>query len=210
VTWVVYQLERGSGQVQNVFSKLFPAAQFAFVVAYGVTQPLLPPAFLEPTTLTWHAIGIFRSLGWYALLPLVAYAPFAARRHREGDDGRVWRWLILFGWAWIVFCSIRGGGDQWDNPRYRVIFLGVHALVAARAWLWWMEDRDPWLPRVLAAEILCLALWTQWYLARYYLIGIHFPSMVVMGMSIVVVAAILIGGALWDRWRAAGSHSSTA
>ena len=82
VTWVILQLERGSGQVQNVFSKLFPAAQFVFVVAYGVTQPLLPPALLEPTTATWHIIGILRSVGWYAVLPLLLYAPIALWRGR--------------------------------------------------------------------------------------------------------------------------------
>ena len=63
VKWVIYELERGSGQVQNVFSKMNPLAQFLFVVGYGVVQPVLPPAFFEPTTLTWHIIAILRSAG---------------------------------------------------------------------------------------------------------------------------------------------------
>ena len=201
VDWVVYQLERGSGQVQNVFSKLFPAAQFVFVVAYGVTQPLLPPAILEPTTLTWHAIGIVRSLGWYLVLPLLAYAPFAVRRREPGVPRRVWSWLILFSWLWIILSAVRAGGDQWDNPRYRLIFFGIQALAASAAWLWWRADRDAWLPRIIAAEILCLLLFGQWYLARYYLIGIHFPIMVVMSMCIVGVISIFLGGALWDKRR---------
>jgi len=194
-------LERGSGQVQNVFSKLFPAAQFVFVVAYGVTQPLLPPAILEPTTLTWHAIGIVRSLGWYLVLPLLAYAPFAVRRREPGVPRRVWSWLILFSWLWIILSAVRAGGDQWDNPRYRLIFFGIQALAASAAWLWWRADRDAWLPRIIAAEILCLLLFGQWYLARYYLIGIHFPIMVVMSMCIVGVISIFLGGALWDKRR---------
>jgi 4-amino-4-deoxy-L-arabinose transferase-like glycosyltransferase len=201
VGWVVYQLERGSGQVQNVFSKLFPAAQFLFVVAYGITQPLLPPAFLEPTTITWHAIGILRSLGWYIVLPLLAYAPIAVWRREAGVQRRLWAWLVAFSWLWILVAAVRAGGDQWDNPRYRLIFFGIQALAASAAWLSWRADRDAWLPRIVAAEILCLLLFGQWYLARYYLIGIHFPIMVVMSMCIIVVLLILGGGAVWEHRR---------
>lgn len=199
VSWVIFQLERGSGQVQNVFSKLFPAAQFVFVVAYGVTQPLLPPALLEPTTLTWHVIGLLRSIGWYLVLPLLAYAPFGIRRLPTGQSRNTWAWLTAFSWLWILICSVRAGGDQWDNPRYRLIFFGIQALVAAAAWMWWRADHDPWLPRILASEVLCLLLFGQWYVARYYLIGVHFPIMMVMGMCLVGVLAIMLGGALWDR-----------
>jgi hypothetical protein len=201
VTWVIYQLERGSGQVQNVFSKLSPAAQFIFVVAYGVTQPLLPPAFFEPTTTTWHLIGIFRSVGWYLLLPLLLYAPFGIWKAENGAARRVWLWLTAFVWLWILICAVRAGGDQWDNPRYRLIFFGIQALVAARAWLAGRAGDDPWLPRVVAAEIVCLLLFGQWYVARYYLLGIHFPIMVVMGVSVVSVLLIFVGGSVWDRLR---------
>ncbi len=63
VKWVIYLLERGSGQIQNVFSKMNPLMQFLFVVGYGIAQPVLPPAFFAPTTLTWHIIGVFRAAG---------------------------------------------------------------------------------------------------------------------------------------------------
>ncbi|HEY5982682.1 MAG TPA: hypothetical protein VIU38_04355 [Anaerolineales bacterium] len=202
VSWVVYQLERGSGQVQNVFVKLFPAAQFAFVVAYGVTQPLLPPAFLEPTTLTWHLIGIGRSVGWYLILPLLLYAPFAAKRLEAGAARRLWTWMIAFSWIWIMICSIRAGGDQWDNPRYRLIFFGVQALIASVAWLWWRKARDPWLPRIVAVEVICLLLFGQWYVARYFLIGVHLPVLLVVALSMTAFLVVIGGGALWDRYHA--------
>lgn len=202
VSWVIYQLERGSGQIQNVFSKLNPVLQFLFVVGYGVTQPVLPPAFLEPTTLTWHAIAIARSVGWYLVLPLLIYAPVSLRRLLDVPQRRIWTFLWIFSWIWIVICAIRAGGDQWDNPRYRLIFFGFQALVAAFAWLSWRNARDPWLPRILAAEVLCLVIFGQWYLARYYLIGIHFPIMVVLGMSMMVVVVIFVGGGVWDRLQA--------
>ena len=201
VNWVIYQLERGSGQVQNVFSKLGAGAQFLFVVGYGITQPVLPPAFLEPTTFTWHLIAIFRALGWYLVLPLLVYAPMAMRRLKVGGERRVWMWLLGFSWAWIVICSIRAGGGQWDNPRYRLIFEGFQALVVAFAWLSWRQQRDSWLPRVVLAEIICLALFGEWYLARYYLIGIHLPILVVLSLSVAGVVLIILGGRVWDLVR---------
>lgn len=199
VNWVIYQLETGSGQVQNVFSKLNPFVQFLFVVGYGVAQPVLPPAFFEPTTLTWHAIAIFRALGWYLLLPLLLYAPFAAWRTMPGAERRSWTWLVGFSWLWIVICAIRGGGSQWDNPRYRLIFLGLESVAAVYAWISWRQRRDSWFPRIVLIEILCLVLFGQWYLARYYLVGIHFPILLVLGLCLTCLAAVLLGGWVWDR-----------
>ncbi len=202
VKWVIYDLERGSGQIQNVFSKMNPLAQFLFVVGYGIAQPVLPPAFFAPTTLTWHIIGIFRAVGWYLMLPLLIYAPIAAWRAKPGVERRTWIWLSVFAWAWIMICSIRAGGDQWDNPRYRLIFFDVEALVVGFAWVWWREQKDSWLPRIVALEMLCVLLFGQWYLARYYRIGIHLPIMAVLSISLGTTALIFLGGWLWDGVRA--------
>jgi len=208
VGWVIYQLEHGSGQIQNVFSKLGAPAQFVFVVGYGITQPVLPPAFFEPTTTTWRVIAIGRALGWYAVLPLLLYAPVALRHVPAGSGRRAWAWLTIFSWAWIVICAIRAGGDQWDNPRYRLIFFGIEALIAALAWLTWRDTRDPWLPRILAAEMWCVLIFGQWYVARYYLIGVHLPIMVVLSLCITGVVVVLGAGAIWDM-RAARRHSAS-
>jgi hypothetical protein len=102
---------------------------------------------------------------------------------------------------WVLICAVRAGGDQWDNPRYRLIFLGIQAVVAARAWLAWREGRDPWLFRVVAAEVICLLLFGQWYVARYFLVGVHLPIMIVMGLSLLTVLIIFGGGTAWDHWR---------
>jgi hypothetical protein len=201
VKWVIYELERGSGQIQNVFSKMNPAAQFLFVIGYGVAQPVLPPAFFEPTTLTWHVIAVGRAIGWYMVLPILLYAPVAAWRSRDAGERRTWIWLSAFAWAWILICAIRAGGDQWDNPRYRLIFFGVQALAAAHAWISWRESRDAWLPRIVGLEIVCVLLFGQWYVARYYHIGIHLPILVVLSLSLSFAALILLGGWVWDGIR---------
>jgi hypothetical protein len=201
VKWVIYQLARGSGQVENVFSKMNPLAQFLFVVGYGIAQPVLPPAFFDPTTLTWHIIAIFRALGWYLVLPFLLYAPFAAWRSGQARERRLWLWLTAFSWIWIVVCAIRAGGTQWDNPRYRLIFFGIEALVIGYAWLWWLDHRDAWLPRILALEVLCLLLYGEWYLARYESIGVHIPILFVIVISLMFVVFVFVGGWLWDRLR---------
>jgi hypothetical protein len=200
VRYVIYELERGSGQVQNVFSRINPLAQFLFVIGYGIAQPVLPPAFFEPTTIVWRIIAIFRAVGWYILLPLLLYAPIAAWKSGEGHERRLWLWLSAVSWIWILACAIRAGGDQWDNPRYRLIFFGWQALVAGQAWTWWRDHRDAWLPRILTLEVLCVLLYGQWYLARYNSIGIHLPIMLVIAISLVFVVLILVGGLVWDRW----------
>lgn len=201
VKWVIYELERGSGQIQNVFSKMNPLAQFLFVIGYGIAQPVLPPAFFEPTTLTWHMIAIARSVGWYLVLPFLLYASIAALRAQEPAERRTWWWLSAFSWAWILICAIRAGGDQWDNPRYRLIFFGVQAILAGYAWITWRAHRDAWLPRILAVELVCVLVFGQWYVARYYLVGIHLPILVVLSLCISLTVVILAGGWLWDRFR---------
>ena len=106
-----------------------------------------------------------------------------------------------------MICSIRAGGSQWDNPRYRLIFFGWQALVAGYAWLWWREHRDNWLPRIVGLEIFCLLFYSQWYLARYYQIGLHLPIMFVLGLSLAVFVLTFMGGWLWDIWRTGKKHA---
>jgi peptidoglycan/LPS O-acetylase OafA/YrhL len=130
------------------------------------------------------------------------YAPISAWRSIPGPARRLWLWLSAFAWAWIVICAIRAGGSQWDNPRYRLIFFAIEALVAGYAWVWWRDHRDAWLPRILALESLCVLLFGQWYLARYNRVGIHLPIMLVLGLSLAIVVLIVAGGWLWDRRKA--------
>ena len=68
--------------------------------------------------------------------------------------------------AWIVFASLRAAGDQWDNPRYRAMLLLFQALLAARAWVYWRDSRNPWMVRILAIEAIFVGLFTYWYIVR--------------------------------------------
>ena len=160
IKWDVYQLERGSGWVQKLFGEMGASARLAFVAFYGLTQPVLPAAFIEPTTLVWRIVAILRALGWYALMPLFFYGFFAAWNTPSKRERQTWLWLGIVVWVWLVLVSLRAGGDLWDNPRYRVILLAVQALFAGYAWSRWRAQRDVWLVRIYAVEGIFLIFFT--------------------------------------------------
>jgi hypothetical protein len=195
VQWDIHQLERGSGWVQKLFNEMPEWLRPIFVMVYGITQPVLPATFIEPTTPLFRALYIFLSLGWYALVPLLFYAPIAAFRTSRAAARRLWLWLTAVTWLWIIVSALRGGADQWDNPRYRGILIVIQALVAAYAWV----HRDRWLVRWLSVEGVFLVVFTQWYVSRYYHLGGQLPFGVMVLLIVVIAAVILIGGWWWDR-----------
>ena len=202
IKWDIYQLERGSGWVQKLFEEMPASIHIPFVTGYGLTQPVLPAAIIEPTTLTWKILGILRAAGWYALAPFLLYGLFTLPKQDTPLTRRIWTWFGLGSWFWIVLASLRAGGDQWDNPRYRVIFLALQALFAAQAWMMHRERRDAWLPRLLTVEVIFLAFFTQWYASRYYVrFGtLSFGAMVVWILSL--SAIVIISGIIQDRKKA--------
>ncbi len=199
VKWDVYQLERGSGWVQKLFDEMPEWLRLPFVVVYGIFQPVLPAAFIEPTTLTWHIIGIARSLGWYLFWPLLLYAFIAAWKNEDRRERRLWSWITVISWLWIILTALRGGGDQWDNPRYRAILLLWQALAAGYALTRFRLRSDSWLVRIFLIEGIFLAFFTQWYLSRYFLIGGQIPFGWMVGLIIGCSLIVLVGGEVWDR-----------
>jgi hypothetical protein len=212
VKWDVYQLERGSGWVQKLFDQMPKWVHLPFVMAYGVLQPVLPAALFEPTTLIWKIIAILRALGWYVLLPVLILsfvAATAAGRRPERVEGseakrKVFLWLSFVVWFWILFTSLRGGGDQWDNPRYRTILFLWQAILAGYVWAWWRETRNAWLPRVVLMEIVFLLFFGQWYANRYYYFGGQLPFGAMVAVILGLWGLIFLGGWWLDRRRRIG------
>ena len=195
----VYQLERGSGWVQKLFDVMPAWLRLPFVMVYGVFQPVLPAAFVEPTTLTWRVIGILRAVGWYALLPLLILPVVAAAGDRSRRTRKLWMWITVSAWMWILLTALRGGGDQWDNPRYRAILFLWQAILAGYSLAWWRETKTPWPGRVITMEVVFLFFFSLWYAYRYYHVGwsLAFGTMVAIILGFWVV--ILLGGWMWDR-----------
>ncbi|MFN3741770.1 MAG: hypothetical protein ACK4VW_03735 [Anaerolineales bacterium] len=197
VRWGAYQLERSSGWVQKLFREMPPVLQLPFVTGYGVLQPILPAALVEPALPIRKGIAIGRALGWYTLLPLLLFASSAVWK-TPAPERRRWMAFFLIVWTWIVIAALRGGGDQWDTPRYRLFFLTFQALLAIYAW----EHRNQWWPRVLGIEAFAILVFLQWYLSRYYHLGGRLPFPAMIGLILTFALAVLLGGWFWDRKKA--------
>jgi hypothetical protein len=198
--WDMQHLAQGSGIVQYFLKVLPQPLQTPFLISYGVTQPLLPAALIEPTVFLWRIISTLRAAGWYLLLPMLFYGVFVAVKTTDEQDRPVLLWLELVIWIWIILVSARAGADQWDNPRYRVIMLPWQAIVVAYAWHFWREHRDRWLPRIIAVEIAFLLPVLAWYAGRYYALP---KTSVFVYLAVALVAGILIvaGDMAYQHWR---------
>jgi len=197
----VYQLVDSSGWVQKLFDEMPAWMRLPFVTIYGVLQPVLPAVFIEPTTLTWRLIGIGRALGWYAMLPLLVYAFIAAWENENPRERFLWIWVTSISWFWIFITALRGGGDQWDNPRYRAMLLVWQALAAGYALTHFRLTSDAWFKRILLVEFIFLGFFTQWYLSRYFHIGGQLPFGVMVLLIIGSSFIVLVGGAWRDYSR---------
>jgi hypothetical protein len=201
MAWDVYQLERDSGMIQYLFREVLnPQLKLPFIFIYGLLQPVLPAAIFDTSSWLWQTVGILRSLGWYLLLPLLGFSLVAILRSEHGEGRLAWLWLFIFNWSWIAISVLRAGGDQWDNPRYRLIFLGFQALLAGKAWLYYRASHDPWLPRIGMIELVFILLFADWYAARYFP-SVPAFSFKVMLLVIIAISVMIVLGGLWLDWR---------
>lgn len=204
VKWDAYQLERSSGWVQKLFDEMPEWMRLPFVAVYGILQPVLPAAVFEPDNPFWQVIYIVRAAGWYLLLPMLIMSFGAGAGQGSGRKRNVILWLALLAWTWILLSALRGGGDTWDNPRYRAILFVWEAVLAGVVWVWWREMRNAWVGRVLACEAVFLLVFSQWYASRYFHWGgkLEFPIMITL---IIVLWGIILGlGWRLDKTRARG------
>ena len=202
VRWDVYQLERDSGMIQYLFKNVLPPSlKIPFVFVYGLLQPVLPAAIFDAANGFWQIVGILRSLGWYLLVPLLIFSFQDIWKSARKSKNYAWVWLFLFAWIWIFISSLRAGGDQWDNPRYRTIFLAFQMLLASRAWLNYRQTRNPWFIRIILVEAGFVAIFSLWYASRYlsFIAPLSFPVMV--GLILVYSFGVLVGGWILDRRR---------
>ena len=197
--WDTLVTVRESGRVQFHLESLPNWLHFPFILVYGVLQPVLPAAMAAPAPWIWRGLGVFRALGWYALLPLLGYVLIRVWRTAPERKKRWMILIILMVWGWILVASARAGGDQWDNPRYRTIFLPWMALSAGWGVTYAQETRDRWLVRSLIVEGIFLAFFTQWYFSRYYptMPRLEFFSMI--AVILILSLFVILGGWLWDR-----------
>ena len=188
-----YASRHASGWVYRQFTIMPGWAQFPFLITYGVFRPLLPSALIASGLPLWKAVGITRALGWTSVLVLLLYASFLTLRGK-GQRGLVAA-LLLVSWGTILVASFRGGGDLWDNPRYRVTFAGVQVALAAWAWYKQREIADPWLRRAFGAAVAMVFWFVIWYLRRY--IGLEWGLVEIQDVAGLGLATAILYW-IWD------------
>ena len=144
-------------------------------------------------------IGFLRGLGWYVLIPLLILSFGAAAGSRSSKSRNLILWLALFSWTWILLAALRGGGDLWDNPRYRTIMFLWQSILTGYVWVWWRETRNVWLPRIFAMEGVFLLVFTQWYASRYYHWGGQLPFAVMVALILGLWGLIVVLSWWQDR-----------
>jgi hypothetical protein len=199
IHWDTLKTIESSGMVQYLLESLPEFLHLPFIIVYGIFQPVLPAAIGVPAPWIWKSLGLFRAVGWYAVLPLKAYAAFRLWRDESKTRKRWLLIMVLVVWAWILISSLRAGGDQWDNPRYRTILLPWIAVIGGWAIDFALKTRDRWLTRLLIIEGVFVAFFTEWYISRY-LSDIPRLEMPVMVLIILVLSlGVVICGWIWDR-----------
>jgi hypothetical protein len=193
-----YLTVQSSGILQVVLKAIGRKYQLQIVGAYGLTQPLFPAAVVALSNAFASTITILRSLGWYLLAPILVFGFFASWKAKPARDRRVLIWLTTISLIWILVSSFRAGGDMWDNPRYRTIFLPWLALIAGWVWDWVFSRKNPWLWRLYLIEFLFIMVFMNFYLVRYAHIGVKISIYTNFGLMIGLTLLVLGAGLLHD------------
>jgi hypothetical protein len=197
LAWAEYNkmVVAGGGDLfQTVLVTMDRTVAFLLAALYGLLQPVLPAAIGHRNLTTgggsfWQALGIYRGLGWYLLLPVLIYGSLKSLRGMLSRKPEFILGVIF--WAIAIIGSFRAFGDQWDNPRYRLFALIPMALLAAWAWIEWREKRDPWFLRITIPFAVATVGLTVWYLLRDYA-GVKFPIAPSLAGLIALTAAAFV------------------
>jgi 4-amino-4-deoxy-L-arabinose transferase-like glycosyltransferase len=198
-SWDILETIKTSGRVQYVFESIPEKYQVPFVIAYGLTRPVLPAAIVDPSLPIWRIIAILRGVGWYGIAPLLVYSIIVVWKAKEPADRRILAWLSICVVIWLLVSSARAGGDDWDNPRYRSIFLVYITLLCGWAWDYFRRNKDAWLGRFYLIEAIFLGFFLEWYISRYYQVVGRLPFEEMLIWVAGLAMFVIIGGIVWDR-----------
>jgi hypothetical protein len=198
-SWDILDTIETSGRVQYVFESIPEKLQIPFVIAYGLTRPVLPAAIVDVSVPIWRTIAIARGTGWYGIAALLVYALIVVWKTKDPADRRILVWLSICTVIWLLVSSTRAGGDDWDNPRYRSIFLVYIALLCGWAWDYARKNKDAWLGRFYLIEVIFLGFFLEWYISRYYQVVGRLPFERMLLWVAGLAITVLVGGVVWDR-----------
>jgi hypothetical protein len=194
-----YLVERQSGMIQKLVQGAGKQAMLPIILVYGFAQPVLPATIVDPAVWFWRLFNILRSLGWYVLAFFLIYNLVITFTKKTYPKQAVRIWLTLAVFAWILISAANAGGDMWDNPRYRTMFLVYQALLAAWAIWWALTTKDTWFWRWLAVEGVFVLAFLEWYVSRYYPAIPHLSIWTMIILTLLGCGLILVGGWVWDH-----------
>lgn len=163
--WEKRAVALSSGWFNKILNRSPEWMHIWLVLGYGTVQPFLPAALIATGNWLWRVIALWRSIGWTLMLILLLYAPFHALKNIK--EKLIPAGVTFIVWSAILLAAFRGGGDQWDNPRYRVVFVVLQASLVAWVWIRHKESFDPWLRRIIIGSGFVVAWFIPWYLRRY-------------------------------------------
>lgn len=193
--------ESESGLIAYILDIVGKGLRFPFVLLYGLIQPVLPAALVYQTLPIWKAIAIFRATGWYIAIPFLIYGIVPVYRFSKREKSWGLFWLIAILVIWILVSSARAGGDLWDNPRYRAIFLPWLALTIGWVWDYLTRSKAAWFWRIVILEVVFVALFTNWYITRKIGAGVHIPVQYLLISYVLFTIGVIVVGILVDRKR---------
>jgi len=194
----LYLMESASGRIQWELELVGERFRVPFIVSYGLAQPVLPAAIVYPGIAITRAVAIFRALGWYLLVPILLAGFILLWKEPGKKDRRVLLLFYITIIIWTILSSARAGGDQWDNPRYRSIFLVWMALAGAYGLVRTIKNRSFWLWRLLLLEVIYMGFFIHWYLSRYYDLFKRMDFWPMVRLLLIIGAVIIFGGIIFD------------
>lgn len=163
--WQAHLSEYSSGWIQKLFRST-PAWMHTYILlGYGAVRPFLPAALLASGNWLWRGVAVWRAIGWTFILPLLFYALIRSMSNLRKNH--LAAGMSLAAWSVTLIASFRGGGDQWDNPRYRASFVALQGALVAWALVEQQREPDPWLRRIIIGVGWIILWFVPWYVGRY-------------------------------------------
>ena len=194
--WQAYFVKRSSPLIRRIINTTPDWVNTPILLGYGILQPFLPGAFLDQGIPIWKGIAIWRAIGWTLMLPFLLVSPFVL--WNEKAKRRLATGLIVVVWMGILMAALRSGGDLWDNPRYRVVFLSLQALLAAWVLIVQRSSDSPWLKRGIIGLGIILLWFIPWDLQRSSIINWPIESVFgTLALGVISALIIFLGAYLW-------------
>lgn len=168
------------------------------MTVYGLAQPVLPAALTDVSLPIWMGLSIWRGLGWYLTIPYLLYGALTLWRAKPRTDKWLMLFLLIAILLWTVVSSARAGGDQWDNPRYRAVFLPLLSILVGWLSVYSRERHGTWLRRIFLVVIVDVLLFTLWYMPRRGAWGLSMSFVSIVITVAVFSLVFVIGCAVYD------------